>query len=72
MDHRVSYSGSPDDPLLKALYDPQTSGGLLFTISPEWAQACLTELSDESYLESAIIGEVIERNRKSIYIDSKL
>lgn len=69
---RVSYSGSPDDPLLKALYDPQTSGGLLFTISPEWAQACLTELSDESYLESAIIGEVIERNRKSIYIDSKL
>jgi selenide,water dikinase len=69
---QVSYSGSSRDPLLQALYDPQTSGGLLFSIRPERAQACLTELSDKNNLKSAIIGEIIGRNQKSIYIDSNL
>ncbi len=64
----ISYSGSPDDPMLKALCDPQTSGGLLFSIAPEKAKACLGELSEKNSLPSAIIGEIIGLKEKSIFI----
>ena len=48
-------------------YDPQTSGGLLCTIDPKVADIAMEEL-DKLELKSAIIGEIIDKKDKSIYI----
>ncbi|MDE0362619.1 MAG: selenide, water dikinase SelD, partial [Rhodospirillaceae bacterium] len=42
------------------LFDPQTAGGLLASVPRESVQACLMELTAQSYPESAIIGEILE------------
>ena len=42
------------------LYDPQTSGGLLFALPEEAAEACLRELQD-SIPNAAIVGYVTEK-----------
>ena len=42
------------------LYDPQTSGGLLFALPEKDAQACLRELQDQ-LPQAAIVGYVTER-----------
>ena len=42
------------------LFDPQTAGGLLAGVPRESVQACLMELTAQSYPESAIIGEILE------------
>lgn len=42
------------------LYDPQTSGGLLFALPEKAAQACLRELRD-SIPQAAIVGYVTEK-----------
>jgi len=39
------------------LFDPQTSGGLLFSVSPKDASALLNELQSLE-LSSAVVGEV--------------
>ena len=44
-----------------ALYDPQTSGGLLLSVAPERSAALLTALQREGYAAASIIGEVCER-----------
>ena len=42
------------------LYDPQTSGGLLFALPEEYAEACLRELRDK-IPNAAIVGYVREK-----------
>lgn len=42
------------------LFDPQTSGGLLLSVAPEQAEACLAAIQKEDPV-AAIIGEVCER-----------
>lgn len=49
------------------LFDPQTSGGLLFTCSKEDSKNIIKELNDLE-LTSAVIGEVIERQGESYII----
>ncbi|MBL1264729.1 selenide, water dikinase SelD [Candidatus Methylomicrobium oryzae] len=44
-----------------ALFDPQTSGGLLFSIRPEQTEACLSALHRSGVIGAAVIGEVIGR-----------
>lgn len=44
------------------LFDPQTSGGLLFTIKEKDAPVCLSEMTD-SGLKAAIIGQVFGTKR---------
>ena len=49
-------------------YDPQTSGGLLCSIDGSDADFAMEELS-KLEIKSAIIGEVIEKKEKAIYME---
>ena len=49
-------------------YDPQTSGGLLFALPENAAQACLAELQ-QSVPAAKIIGYVTEKQEFSIYLE---
>ena len=44
------------------LFDPQTSGGLLFSIDSERSAGCITALKDAGYLQAVIIGKAIKGN----------
>lgn len=50
------------------LLDPQTSGGLLCSLSPNEADSAIIELNKLD-LKSGIIGDVIEKKDKVIYIN---
>lgn len=50
-----------------ALFDPQTSGGLLFSVPPEQAEDCLKALHDSGVARARVIGEVIAENKISVY-----
>lgn len=56
----VSLRGNISRALQDILYDPQTSGGLLFALPAGEAQACLTELK-ASIPDAAMIGYVTEK-----------
>ena len=45
-----------DDVRVRALLDPQTSGGLLGAVRPEKAEACLAELNAAGYTRAAVVG----------------
>lgn len=45
-----------------ALFDPQTSGGLLFSVPPGQAEKCLNALRQNGVREACAIGEVLDRN----------
>ena len=49
-------------------YDPQTSGGLLFAIPEEAAEACLTQLK-QTVPDAAIIGDVTEKEDSYIILE---
>ena len=53
-----------DAPRYASLFDPQTCGGLLFGIDPATVQEALEFLTDEGFENSAVIGEVNERQDK--------
>ena len=64
----VEYQLSKDKMWYKyLLLDPQTSGGLLCSIDPKDADKAAKDLSKLD-LESNIIGEIIEKKEKSIYV----
>ena len=44
------------------IFDPQTSGGLLFSVNKVKANQILTKLKDK-YHQASIIGEVIETQK---------
>ena len=50
------------------VYDPQTSGGLLFAIPAEEAEACLAELA-QAIPGAAIIGYVTEKEENYIILE---
>jgi selenide,water dikinase len=57
-EHVVEISPEVESVQLDLIFDPQTSGGLVMSISPDRAEACLEKLKGEGILSAAIIGEV--------------
>jgi len=50
------------------LFDAQTSGGLLIAVSQEDASKLLNRLKNEGYIYSAIIGEVLKKEKYPIIV----
>ena len=47
------------EPVTELLFDPQTAGGLLATVSSEQVDTVLSQLHDAGYREACVIGSVI-------------
>lgn len=59
-----------DDPLEMILYDPQTSGGLLISASPEGVESIKSRLKKRKYpLDYSVIGEVVEGSPGTIWVE---
>jgi selenide,water dikinase len=56
------------DEKLLILFDAQTSGGLLFSLSSRIAQGLLKRLHEEGIKEAAIVGEVVSKPKGKIVV----
>ena len=63
----VEIAASVDENLVKLLFDPQTAGGMLISVSPANAEDLLERLR-ENYPSAQIIGRVVERGEQSIIV----
>jgi selenide,water dikinase len=63
----VDIEGSAPQHVADLVFDPQTSGGLLFAVESGRAEAVLGELHDKD-LRAAIVGEVVDDPRERISI----
>ena len=50
-----------------ALFDPQTSGGLLFSVPSQQIEDCLKALHKNGVVKACVIGEVIDENKIIIF-----
>ncbi|APX72199.1 selenide, water dikinase SelD [Companilactobacillus allii] len=57
-----------DNALEEVLYDPQTSGGLLFSIDPEYTDEVLEKLNKLT-LKSSCIGKVVDKGNYEITVN---
>lgn len=64
----IEFAGKVDDWMLDILFDPQTSGGLLISASPQIADRLLIKLQEAGYKETAIIGTVVGKPRGKIIL----
>jgi len=67
---RVTSHLAPMDPLEMALYDPQTSGGLLIAAPQEALESIMTRLAKRRYaMDYGIIGEVVAGEAGTITVE---
>ncbi len=57
----------PED-FIKVLYDPQTSGGLLISVSSEVAEEFVNALQQQGVLAATIVGRVTQENHGKIIV----
>ncbi len=62
--------GAPEH-VVDALYDPQTSGGLLFAVPVEVADDTLVKLHAVGCAEAAVVGRITGRRERSIFVTRK-
>jgi selenide,water dikinase len=67
-EERCDFMPGLDYTLKMLMFDPQTSGGLLFTIAHEKTADALAELSECGYPCAKIVGRTLPRKNKSIRI----
>jgi selenide,water dikinase len=64
----VDFSGSLERTVQDVLFDPQTSGGLLISVSAESADSLLHDLRAAGVEEAAVIGEVVAEPQERIAV----
>lgn len=64
---RVEFSNWIPFSMEELLFDPQTSGGLLFAVKPEQAGAFLKELRGAG-LPAAMVGRFVSKKERDIYV----
>jgi selenide,water dikinase len=57
------------DSLETALYDPQTSGGLLIAVAKDKAELLIEELTNENCLCTSVIGEVVDEHKNNTFVE---
>jgi selenide,water dikinase len=65
----VHFSQNISDYINDIVFDPQTSGGLLISISAQKSRRFLKELKQSGATRAAVIGEVISKSKSVIYLD---
>jgi len=61
-------SSKVDEVLLSILYDPQTSGGLLISVSAERAERLLAHIKKAGDKEAAMVGQVVDKPKSQIIL----
>jgi selenide,water dikinase len=64
----IDRSAEISDEKLLILFDAQTSGGLLFSLSSQHAEGLLKSLHKEGIKEAAIVGEVVSKPKGKIVV----
>jgi selenophosphate synthase len=65
---RCEFSAGFDYNVKMLLMDPQTSGGLLFTVAAEKAPAAVASLKERGFPHAAIVGRTLPREPKALII----
>jgi len=63
-----SFESSVDYNHKMLVFDAQTSGGILMATKPEDIDSIIKELKEAGYPESCVVGEVIERKDRSVFV----
>jgi len=66
--HMLEVDHQIPDWMVDMLFDPQTSGGLLFSLSSPQAKELLKKLHEEGIEEAAIVGEVVSEPKGKIVV----
>jgi selenide,water dikinase len=68
LDGQIQLDDRISDDLVRILYDPQTSGGLLISISSEIAEEFVNALQSEGVTAAKIVGRVTKENPGKIIV----
>ncbi len=66
--HESKVEGLNDLKAFQVLNDPQTSGGLLISVAPSKVGAVMELLKEDGLNHAAIIGEILQRESKTILV----
>jgi selenide,water dikinase len=66
--HMVEIASSVDPLIQDALFDPQTSGGLLISVDRHSAKGLILTLKEKGVQEATMIGEVVSGSKQKIEV----
>ena len=64
---KIRFESGVSRPMQEILLDPQTSGGMLYSVDPRDVNDIMKELNDLE-MQSCVVGEVQDRQDKNIII----